>query len=157
MRSLSASEAIGYFWIIVVLVFVILIWWKVSSILYHDELCVLQAGLSCKEKRLYLEGNSLKLDITAKNKLGRWVQVTGLLCSSETPDPSIGRPRRDFEEVKINAIPDSDFTVSGTCYRSANDTSSHFKGIIYLRYEFKDEPYTPGSQVIVGNLRGSVN
>ncbi|MFH0818114.1 MAG: hypothetical protein V1909_05800 [Candidatus Micrarchaeota archaeon] len=157
MRPISANEVIGYFWIILIFAFAGLLWWKVSSILYTDEVCILQAGFLCKEKRLYFEGGELKLELTAKNKLGRWVQITGVMCSSEVPDPAIGRPKREFEELKINAIPDSDFKVSGKCYRGDSDKATEsFKGIIYIRYEFKDEPFTPGSQVVLGNMRGSV-
>ncbi len=157
MGSLRGNAAIGYFWIILVLVFVALIWWNVNSILYRDDVCVLQQGFKCDKKRLYLAGDSLRLDMTVNNKLGRWIEITGIMCSSEVPDPAIGRPRGSFEEIRVNALPDSDFSVSGPCQRGVADKDPHvFKGIVYLRYEFKDEPYVPGSQVVIGNVRGNV-
>ncbi len=157
MRSISANEVLGYFWIIIVLFFVILLWLKVNSILFTDERCVLQSGLECKEKQLSSSGGRIGLDLTVKNNLGRWIQITGILCSSETPDPATGRPKRDFEDIRINSVPGSEFQVSGTCYKAPADTEGgHFKGIVYLRYEYKDEPYLPGSQIIVGNIIGAV-
>ena len=157
MGSQPGNAAIGYFWIIIVLVFVGLIWWKIDSILYKDEVCILQQGFKCEKKRLYLAGESLRLDLTVRNKLGRWIEITGIMCSSEVPDPAIGRPQGNFEEFRVNAVPDSVFSVSGFCQRGQTDKDPRvFKGIVYLRYEFKDEPYVPGSQVVVGNVRGSV-
>ncbi|MFH1448128.1 MAG: hypothetical protein ABIG39_04655 [Candidatus Micrarchaeota archaeon] len=154
MRNLTANEVIGYFWIIVLMVFMAFVWWKVNSLLYVRDVCVLQSGFTCIEKTLSLEGDATILEMTARNDLERWVAITGFLCSSETPDPSLGRPGRHFEEINVNALANSEFTISGECYGGQEDGGKLFTGIIYLRYEYRDEPYAPGSAIVVGNIIG---
>lgn len=152
MRGIGSSEVIGYFWIVVVLLSVGLIWWKVDSIFHRDEVCVLQNGLVCLKKSMYVDNDAVKLDMIISNNLGRWITITGFMCSSETPDPSLGHPQRDFERMNVNVLAGSDFPLSGTCYGPLK--GDQFNGIIYIRYEYRDEPYALGNQVIVGNIRG---
>jgi hypothetical protein len=156
MRWMGANEVIGYFWIFVVLVFVGLMWWKLDSLLHRDEICVLQKGFICLDKRLFLENGKVHVEMRVKNSLGRWAEVTGFLCSSETPDPSLGKPQREFEDLKVNVLSDSDFQITGTCHGAPEKDGGIFKGLVYLRYEYRDEPSTPGSQMVVGNVWGAV-
>jgi hypothetical protein len=156
MRQLSTSEVIGYFWIFLILAFGAALWWTVNGFLHREDVCVLQAGFECVDKDLFSSGGELKATLVVRNQLGRWIMVKGFLCSSEVPDPSTGRPNRVFEQLSVNSLPNSVFEVSGTCHRSpAEDPSGPFRGIVYLQYEFRDEPHTPGTQVVLGNVRGN--
>lgn len=157
MRGIVLGDVVGHLWIIVVLIFVGLIWWKLDSLLQKNEICVLQSGFTCLDKRLVMENGELKVYLKVKNNLGRWVEITGIICSSETPDPALGKPQRDFEKVRVNVLADSEFGIAGTCHLSSGDDDGKaFRGLVYIQYEYRDGEYTPGGQVIVGNVQGSV-
>ncbi len=155
MRSISANEVAGYFWVIIILVFFIVVWWKVNDIIGVKEVCVFQNGVKCLEKRIFEKDDELHVEMALENNLGRWIAITGIICSSETPDPSLGIPQRNFENINVNALSGSSFYVTGRCHGKKKDQSS-FSGIIYLRYEYRDEPYALGSRTILGNVIGKV-
>ncbi len=154
MRTIEPREVVGYFWVLILLVFVGFMWWKVSGILNRSDLCILQSGFKCQEKELFMSNGTPTIKILVKNNLGRWVEITGFMCSSETPDPSIGHPDRDFEATSINVFPDAEFEISGSCYLNSDKKDDTFKGIVYLRYELKDDSMATVPNVVVGNIRG---
>ncbi len=157
MRTISAQEVLGYFWIAVVLVFLALAWWKLNGYLHNDEICVLQSAFTCEQKSIYLEGGLTKINISVRNNLGRWIRITGFACSSEVPDPSLGYPSAGLVAASAEVLPDQGFSLSGTCRRAPGEKESdHFGGIVYILYEYRDEPSAPGIFTVVGNVRGSV-
>jgi hypothetical protein len=154
---------INIFWVGALLLVIGLFVWSISGSGKKEEICVFQTGITCLEKKLFISTepaspNEPTAALKLKNTFGRWVTITGFMCSEKPVNPATGRPPGEFSSFSIEALPDAEFEVSSMCGRkSADATTKYFKGLAYIRYEIKGEDIYSGEHFSVGNLLGEIN
>jgi hypothetical protein len=168
MKGQSATEQlITYGWagMIIVVILGVLVYLGVFSINNSPDRCIFQNGLFCKSHRVYAESNNnLTVNIEIMNKFTKRISVTGILCSSESPNPSTGYPDRGFAPVTGVVInPEYSYQFKITCYKRDGTFSAYagnFEGLVYVRYrETDDVGYggLAGDRMKIANLFGRIN
>ncbi len=164
----STEQLITYGWagmIMIVVIGVLLYFGVFSGLNNVPERCLFQNGFFCESHRIYSNAGQLTVNFEAKNKFPKKVIITGILCSAEPADPSLGYPARGFVNIAPGdeVYPESDFSYSTICYSEIGSTEAeieNFEGLIYLRYEeAADSGFGTliSSRMKIANIGGKVN